>query len=64
MELSPLGRSAGDLTFEPGDAPDISYYVQHQMLAHALLGGGGDSQCRSEVHQRNEDLDRCGDVKR
>lgn len=39
MELSPLGRSAGDLAFEPGDAPVISYHVDHQMLAHALLGG-------------------------
>lgn len=40
MELSSLGRSAGDLTLEPGDAPVISCYADHQMLAHALLGGG------------------------
>lgn len=62
MELSSLGRSAGDLTLEPGDAPVISCYADHQMLAHALLGG--DSQGHSGRHQRNEDLDRCGNVKR
>lgn len=54
MELSPLGKSAGDLASEPEDALAISYYVDHQMLAHALLGGA----------QKDEDLDRCGDVMR